>query len=208
MQNRCSRCPRICSQRRLVRAESAEIELHLSTSRVDALGEIKSALNLENSDKHPEIEWDGLSSLDEERTTDELLVYVNTYLSAVDSGIDIKSLQNHYPLIYQDLIEDAASHGQSNFTQYLEHEFDDLNSYLSFNCKSYFNQLQSVKVRELVQIYKKSVSLPKVPENMARYQSSLDNELYKAMRALKDAQAWRVERRLNVATTVNDTGAV
>ena len=48
-------------------------------------------------------------------------------------------------------------------------------------------------------------TLPKAPENMARYQSSLDNELYKAMRALKDAQAWRVERRLNVATDVSDT---
>ena len=43
---------------------------------------------------------------------------------------------------------------------------------------------------------------------MARNQSSLDNELYKAIRALKEAQAWRAERRLNVATTVNDTGAV
>ena len=195
-------------QRRLVRAESAEIELRLSTSRVDALGEIRNALSLEDSDKHAEIEWDGLSSLDVERTADELLVYVNTYLSEIDSGVDFDSLQHHYPLIYQELMEDAARHGQSNSTKYLEHEFDDINSYLEYYCKNYFNQWQSVKVRELVQIYKKSISLPKVPENMARYQSSLDNELYKAMRALKDAQAWRVERRLNVATTVNDTGAV
>lgn len=192
-------------QRRLVRAESGEIELRLSTSKADALGEIKSALNLQSSDKHPAVEWEGILLLEEERTSDELLVYANTYLSAVDSGIDIKSLQHRYPLIYMNLMKDTARHGQSDFTQYLENEFGDLNAYLSFNCTAYFNQWQSVKVRELVQIYKKSISLPKAPENMARYQSSLDNELYKAMRALREAQSWRAERRLNVATTVSDT---
>ena len=66
-------------------------------------------------------------------------------------------------------------------------------------------QWQSARIHDLVEIAKVNVSLPKVPENMARYQSSLDNELYKAIRALKEAQAWRAERRLNVATTVSNT---
>ena len=74
-------------QRRLVRAESSEIELRQSTSREDALREIRSALSLECSDKQVEIEWGGLSGLDEERTADEWLVYANMYLSAIDSGV-------------------------------------------------------------------------------------------------------------------------
>ena len=84
-------------------------------------------------------------------------------------------------------------------------EFDDINSYLESCSKNFLTHWQSVKIRELVEIYKRSISLPKAPENMARYQYSLDNELYKAMRALRDAQSWRAERRLNVATDVSDT---
>ena len=126
-------------------------------------------------------------------------------LRGIRTGVDFESLQHHYPPIYQELKEDAARHGQSNLTEYLEHEFDDINSYLEYCCKNYFTQWQRVKVRDLVEIYKRSISLPKAPENMARYQYSLDNELYKGVRVLKEAQAWRGERRLNMATTVSNS---
>ena len=79
-------------QRRLVRAESAEIELRQSILRADALRQIKSALDLEYSDNKVEIEWDGISGFDEERTPEELLIYVNIWLSAINSGVDFDCL--------------------------------------------------------------------------------------------------------------------
>ena len=84
-------------------------------------------------------------------------------------------------------------------------EFDTMAEFLNILQANYLEEWQSARIQELVVVYKRNVSLPKVPENVARYQSSLDNELYKAIRALKDAQAWRAERRLNVATTVSGT---
>jgi hypothetical protein len=35
--------------------------------------------------------------------------------------------------------------------------------------------------------------VPNESDKLSRYQSSLDNELYKAMRALRQAQTWRVD---------------
>ena len=84
-------------------------------------------------------------------------------------------------------------------------EFDTMAEFLNILQANYLEEWQSARIQELVVVSKRNVSLPKVPENVARYQSSLDNELYKAIRALKDAQAWRAERRLNVATTVSGT---
>ena len=57
--------------------------------------------------------------------------------------------------------------------------------FLKFLYEDYLSQWQNSRIRDLVQVYKRSVSLPNVPENMARYQSSLDNELYKAIRRSK-----------------------
>ena len=42
-------------------------------------------------------------------------------------------------------------------------------------------------------IDKEANSLPAAPELIARYQSALDNDLYKAMRALREAQKFRRE---------------
>ena len=192
-------------QRRLVRAESAEIELRQSTSRAYALQEISHALGLGNRDTKAEKEWDGLSGFNEKRTPEELLVYLNNCLSALNAKVDIDILTHDYPIIYQALKEDALRADHSNLIEYLEDEFNGLGGYLKFYYDCYFLHWQKAVVRQLVQTYKKSVSLPRVPENMARYQSSLDNELYKAIRALRDAQAWRAERRLNIATTVSDS---
>ena len=99
----------------------------------------------------------------------------------------------------------AAVDNETNLSKYLEYHFVDMYHFLNFLLENHLEQWQDAKIRDLVDIYKKIVTLPKAPENMARYQSSLDNELYKAIRALRDAQAWRAERRLNIATTVSDT---
>lgn len=42
-----------------------------------------------------------------------------------------------------------------------------------------------------IRAFRESRALPENPDILVRYQSGLDNELYKAMRALRDVQAWR-----------------
>ena len=195
-------------RRRLVRAESAGIELRQSDSRSIASEEISGSLGLEWSDTRVEEEWGGITSFKNERNTHELLEYIQLLQSAIDDGLELDEIEKKYPVIYQELKEEAIQDNQTNLAKYLEDTFDGVSDLLDSLKKYHLKQWQSARIRDLVEIAKINVSLPKVPENMARYQSSLDNELYKAIRALKEAQAWRAERRLNVATTVNDTGAV
>ena len=192
-------------QRRLVRAESAEIELRQSVSRLMASTEITSALGLEWPDAKVEKEWNGITSFKKERTTHELLEYLQLLQCAIDDRLELNLLEQKYPAIYNELKEYAAEDQQTNLAKYLVDEFDSMAEFLNILQANYLEEWQSARIQELVVVYKRSVSLPKVPENMARYQSSLDNVLYKAIRALKEAQTWRAERRLNVATTVSNS---
>lgn len=48
-----------------------------------------------------------------------------------------------------------------------------------------------------------SQALPSKPELLARYQTALDNNLYKALKALRESQAWRNSKAVLTATPVN-----
>lgn len=58
-----------------------------------------------------------------------------------------------------------------------------------------------VRAHDGMSINRAANSLPAAPELMARYQSALDNDLYKAMRALREAQRFRRESLEAVAET-------
>ena len=59
----------------------------------------------------------------------------------------------------------------------------------------------SLVARERLRIDTDANSLPVAPELMTRYQSALDNDLYKAMRALREAQRFRRET-IDIAATL------
>jgi hypothetical protein len=45
--------------------------------------------------------------------------------------------------------------------------------------------------QSLAALRTEALGVPAATDNLARYQSAIDNELYKALRALREAQAWR-----------------
>ncbi len=62
------------------------------------------------------------------------------------------------------------------------------------------------RFRRFVQAYQKT-SGSQLPDNidlMTRYQTALDNDLYKALRALREAQSWRLKTVEAVASTVKE----
>ena len=68
---------------------------------------------------------------------------------------------------------------------------------------SHYNQLISdQRIREVSRLVMKSNALPSKPELLARYQTALDNDLYKSLKALREAQAWRNSRAVLSATPV------
>ena len=51
-----------------------------------------------------------------------------------------------------------------------------------------------------------SQALPSKTDLLARYQTALDNDLYKALKALREAQAWRQSKALISLTPVYSGG--
>jgi hypothetical protein len=51
--------------------------------------------------------------------------------------------------------------------------------------------IQQPRIREVSRLLMQSQALPTKTDLLARYQTALDNDLYKALKALREAQAWR-----------------
>lgn len=48
-------------------------------------------------------------------------------------------------------------------------------------------------ILQIADLVKSNLSLPANHELFSRYQTALDNELYRAIRALREAQEWRLK---------------
>jgi hypothetical protein len=192
----------IWRQRRLVSAESAEMALNQKMGIKNASYPISQVLDYsEENSREIKSEWDGRSTLLDSRSSDELLLIAKVWEDAVDANVGINDLPLKYPFIYKELLDDAKSAG-STPEDFIKGDFDGISDYLSNGYGFYMRLRKQALIRELVRTYKESIALPKEPEKMSRYQSALDNDLYKAMRALRDAQSWRSERRNAEASVV------
>jgi len=66
-----------------------------------------------------------------------------------------------------------------------------------------FDQLiEQRRIRELSLLVMESQTLPTQTDLLTRYQTALDNDLYKALKALREAQSWRQARAALEATPV------
>jgi hypothetical protein len=70
--------------------------------------------------------------------------------------------------------------------------------------------IQQRRILEVSRLVMQSQALPSKTDLLARYQTALDNDLYKALKALREAQAWRQAKARITATPVfpdgDDTG--
>jgi hypothetical protein len=192
----------IWRQRRLVSAESAEIALYQKSALSLAVYAIRTASGAFATNELIAKEWLGESDFDDLKSSAELLALTNVWKMASYKVTDIADFSHQHPALYKELLEDAKEADYTNPKLFIEQEFNNLAEYMSFKCKFYLESQQHAVVRELIKVYKDSIALPKHPEKMSRYQSALDNDLYKSMRALRDAQNWRSERREAEASVV------
>ena len=54
--------------------------------------------------------------------------------------------------------------------------------------------IEKQQIREVSRLVMESQALPTQTELLTRYQTTLDNDLYKALKALREAQSWREAR--------------
>lgn len=181
-------------QRRLVRAETAVIELDRKARHV------AQAVNAEL----------GLDSFSDKKITDEHLTRFDckqlrwskatlAQIQALDRETltDWERMKKSAPLVFERLVQDADEEFQS-IEDYLQgwgepHEyFLDL----ALECQ---NQIKAAAQRPMVlavaELVRSQKAIPKaqVRDTLSRYQIMLDSELYKALKALREAQEWQLK---------------
>jgi hypothetical protein len=66
--------------------------------------------------------------------------------------------------------------------------------------------IEKQRIREVSLLVMESQALPTQTELLTRYQTTLDNDLYKALKALREAQSWREARAALEASAVPAAG--
>jgi hypothetical protein len=168
-------------QRRLVRVETARIQVG---QRPGVVGRIR-AKELVGSDDDRLVESILAGSLDEDR-----IQLYGELAAAQDAGVDsLDGLKAGHPHVWQKLLKQAAQSG--SIVAFINTKFQGkVEAYIAHMVQQQANILHAY---QQARIDKEANSLPAAPELIARYQSALDNDLYKAMRALREAQKFRRE---------------
>lgn len=185
-------------QRRLIAAESASIELDRRMDRKTNRTEIEQAIGITwTSDSITSDDFKPKSDADMEQLEwcKRVRVEYENLPRAVLKTHDIEGLKKDAPLMYGQLLTEAEDEGMPLST-YVAHHVDmyqwgsDLYSW----CGS---EVAKLSRRELVQVIAEQVqarrTAPISHELMLRYQAALDGELYKAIRALREQQEWRMK---------------
>ena len=186
-------------QRRLVRAETAT--LHLARQPQKIAGGISSELALGFGS---ELKEDDLAPYDAEQAEwcEKVLEEIEA-LEELDFEIEFNRLAKAVPLLFAQLKSDAEDDGE-DIAAYLKDYDKGLRGYAMYIARWCREELRRAEKRPHVlaladQLRAKRLVLP--PDTLAlftRYQTTLDNQLYKALRAFRETQEWRL-KTLDVA---------
>jgi hypothetical protein len=180
----------IWRQRRLVHAETAGLSLARQAKKV--AGAVSSELSRGYGS---EIEQDDLAPFDAD--TEAWSHSALAEIEALDE-IDMRSLEQKAPLIFEQLQSDAEEDGEEPAAYAGAHK-GGLTGYINELTLWCHRQLMEAEARPHVlalaeQVRAKRLILPAdTLELLARYQTTLDNHLYKALKALREAQEWRLK---------------
>ena len=179
-------------QRRLVRAEAANIESNRSSKQIV----IAVNQELELSYTSRELKESDLIPFDAMHYE-----WCESILNELDglfeqTSLDLNKIKDIAPHVYQQLLSDAQDLALSpvKFLQDYEQPFDYFDSLRDYCIKEIQKKHQHQMVSAVAELVKsKHVILKeKLRDSLCKYQVMLDNELYKAMKALRDAQEWRM----------------
>ena len=110
---------------------------------------------------------------------------------------DFKTLKKEAPLIYRQLLEEAET-DQQTITEYLNEWEQPLDYFVDLikHCRA---QIQIAEQRPLILELaalvqsKNAILQGELRDKLSKYQVMLDNELYKAIKAFRETQVWRLE---------------
>ncbi|WP_153954664.1 hypothetical protein [Cupriavidus necator] len=200
-------------QRRLVRAETAAIELGRRLDAITNRQQIESALGM----TYPNKVSDDDLTLSQEVS--------NEYLSSCSNMVgefphldrqalsanDLGHLEQTAPTLYQALLCEAEDAGAPplKFIQAYKGGLLAWTDEVASGCRVEVATIRRAAViAEVAALVQSSHSAPIQQELISKYQTALDNELYRAIRALREAQEWRLKTLDDSAAAVAQQSAL
>ncbi len=182
-------------QRRLVSAETATIELGINPNRI--ANEVTSGMGLSGF-AGEKIEPEDFQPLDQEQSDqlDWCKAVIAQYNEA--GALSLDNLNKVAPLIYTQLVKDAEADGESITEHLADTSFEEYKCELIRWCYREVAKLEKKMARQplaaaLSEKAKDKLAIPwQKLDVFSKYQTTLDNQLYKAIKALRDEQAWRL----------------
>ncbi len=177
-------------QRRLVTAETAAIGLSRTTPKIAAAVGKEAGRGYGNELKAKE-----LVPFDQER-----IAWCETVLAEIKNleQIDVATLKALAPLAFEQL-KSEADEDEELLEDYVKVQEGGLTGFVHRLLAWCQSQLREAESRPRLLALAEQVRARRLilPDDMldvfSRYQSTLDNQLYKALRALRDAQEWRLK---------------
>ncbi len=180
----------IWRQRRLVQAETASLELARCPKKV--AGGVSSELGRGYGS---ELKQDELGPFDAAREE-----WCRTVLAEIEAleELDLEALEKSAPLVFEQL-KSEADEDRDPPAKFIADRKGGMPAYiaeLSLWCRE---QLRHAKARPHIRavaelVRAKRLVLPAdTLELLARYQTTLDNQMFKLLRALREAQEWRLK---------------
>lgn len=182
----------IWRQRRLVAAESASVELARRLEREDNRRAVERAANL-GYGGFDEASCSAVT--EEEQAQAEWCRAVLAEYEALDDAVldsnDCKRLEQEAPLMYRQLAGEAEDEGLP-VPQHIGTKLREWAEELHIWCnREQAKMNRRPVVQAMAVLVQQRESAPITNELLCRYQAALDNELYKAIRALREQQEWR-----------------
>lgn len=196
-------------QQRLVRAESAAIELGRRLDAKTNRQDVEIALGMVYPDQ---VHTEDLI-LSEHVDTESGEHYSTMVREAMRldrpalAANDLGHLEQTAPTLYQALLWEAEEAGLSprEFARRHKGGLTGWADEVTRGCRVELGAIRrSTVIAEVAALVRSAHSAPLQQELISRYQTALDNELYRAIRALKELQEWRIKTLDNAATTVGE----
>lgn len=197
----------IWRQRRLVRSESAEVAMRQRLIDSEDFVSASNSLGISVSDTSLSEAINFPYRLFEGQNSKEIAMTLTQFAQlAVDKGrLDMELIRLRYPLAYDSLLR-----AQRGSLEALSAQFVEIGKGIDRYLKDFIVALRAEydreQIREFASLYRDSAQLRSSVDLIGRYQSALDNELYKALKALREAQTWRLSRLEAEARKVDDSG--
>lgn len=180
----------IWRQRRLIHAETAALMLGRQPAKIAAglTSELKRGYG-------SELKEDDLQPVDQARVE-----WCNTVVAEIEGleQIDPASLPQKAPTVFEQLQSDAEEDGEA-IEAFLSSHNDGLTGFIAELLKWCHEQLEEARQRPYILAMAETVKAtravlqPEALEIMSRYQTTLDNQLTKSLRSLREAQEWRLK---------------